>query len=213
MKDEACIYIIDDDQAVRDSLAALLESVSLPTRRYPNLNDFLDDFEPPGFGCAVVDLRMREGSGLMLQERMNEMGCDLPLIFISAHADVQAAVGAMKNGAFDFLAKPVASQMMIDKVHRAVEHHRELRKLATKREASQELLNSLTQREQEVMKLLITGASAKQVAKQLDLSPRTVEMHRTNVLEKLEADSVVGLLYQQWCLSSPDSLPLAGNRS
>ena len=190
----ATVFVVDDDDAVRSSLRLLLKSVGLPVALHASAQDFLASYDPAQPGCLVLDIRMPGMSGLELQQHLSLRGAIIPVVFITGHGDVQMAVEAMQYGAFDFLQKPFRDQDLIDRVQRAFE-----KDAATRRELSeisriQARINSLTAREREVLALVTSGKANKVVAAELKVSPRTVEIHRARVMEKMEAHSLAQLV-------------------
>jgi FixJ family two-component response regulator len=198
---EPCVFIVDDDEAYRDSLVELVASVGLPSRCFASALDFLDRFDPAHPGCLVLDVRMARMSGLALQARLAAMGATLPIVFISGHGDIEMAVKAIKDGAVDFVQKPYREQQLLDAINEA------LRRDALQRQAPSRTppapaaqLALLSAREREVMALALQGLPSKQIARQLCLSHRTVEHHRSRLLEKLGVASMAELMrlnYQQ----------------
>ena len=188
------VFIVDDDDAVRDSIQELLESVSLRAEGYPSGQAFLDAFEPERPGCLILDVRMAGISGLAVQERLNALGATLPIIMLTAHGDVPMAVQAMQAGAVDFLQKPCRDQALLDSINRALALDLGARKIGAGDGDLDQLLSLLTQREREVFDKLLKGGTSKQIARELDVSHRTVEAHRQNLLRKLGLSSVKQLL-------------------
>lgn len=188
------VYIIDDDDAVRDALCMLVESVEMPYKSYENALSFLDDFNLNLRGCAIVDIRMPGMNGLELQKRLKQKKATLPIIFITGHGDIPMAVEAIRNGALDFMRKPIREQDLLDRLQEAMslesDEHAINERLAIQREA----LQSLTKRESEVFNLVADGKANKVVAHELDISERTVEVHRSQVMKKLSARSLAELV-------------------
>lgn len=188
------IFVIDDDDAVRDALDMLIRSVGLRVETFSSAMEFLEDHSSQRRGCLLVDIRMPGMSGLDLQEHLHQRGSSLPLIFITGHGDVQMAVRAMRRGAFDFLLKPFHDQELLDRIHQALE-------LDSYRRDEQELLHDIQQRldclsprERQVMDLVVQGHANKVVASRLELSQRTVELHRAKVMEKMKVSSLAQLV-------------------
>jgi two-component system response regulator DctR len=186
-------HIVDDDEAIRDALSWLFRTRNVAARAWASAEDFLAAWQPDWQGCIVLDIRMREMSGLECFDALLERGNTLPVIFLTGHGDVPMAVGALKKGAFDFLEKPVEDNALVDVVIRA---------LATnaRHQANQETqatvatrLAQLTPREQEVMQLVLAGKFNKVIADELNISMRTVEVHRSRVFEKMGVRSAVEL--------------------
>ena len=188
------VYIIDDDDAVRDSIKALMDSVGLAAETFSSAKEFLDQYSQEMIGCIVSDVRMARMSGLMLQKQLNERGGNLPLIFITGHGDVQMAVQALKEGAFDFIQKPFQMDGLLDCINQALEEN--LRNDIRKHEQEQFMgrVKLLTKRECEVLDLLVDGKSSKQISRELHISPRTVDVHRQNILNKFELNSAAELI-------------------
>ncbi len=192
---EQTVYIIDDDEAVRDSIRELVESVNLNAEIFASADSFLDGFTADVSGCLVLDIRMARMSGLVLQERLNDMGATLPIIFITGHGDVDMAVDALKSGAVDFIEKPYHEQSLLDSINDALELDARNRNKNQQAEALEQHSAELTMREREVMDLLFQGNTNKLIAKNLGISPRTVEVHRQHILQKYKVKSVTQLLY------------------
>jgi two-component system, LuxR family, response regulator FixJ len=188
------VFVVDDDDAVRDSLGMLLESVGLRCRSYPSAAEFLLAYKPDHAGCLVLDIRMPGMSGIELQERLNEIGAILPVIFITGHGDVPLAVKAMRAGAVDFLQKPYNEQELLDRIHRALQGDGERRRELSERDLIVRRHGKLTPREREVFDLIVQGKPNKVVASDLGVSQRTVEIHRSRVMEKMEATSFAHLM-------------------
>lgn len=188
------VFIIDDDEAVRDALMMLVRSVGLDAESFASAADFLAVHGPRDAGCLVLDVRMPGMSGLELQEELARSGSTLPIIFITGHAHVAMAVRAIQAGAFDFIEKPFDDQQLLDKIHLALDaEHRARRDLEVSEEIQQRIA-SLTPREREVLDLVVKGAANKVTANRLGLSQRTVEIHRANVMRKMGADSLAHLV-------------------
>jgi two-component system response regulator FixJ len=188
------VFIVDDDEAVRNSLRLLLKSVGLAASALSSAREFLDTYKPLQPGCLVLDVRMPGMSGLDLQQLLNLQGAVIPVIFITGHGDVPMAVEAMQAGAFDFLQKPFRDQQLIDCIQRALEKDRASRAELDERSRIQERLGSLTPREREVLTLVTSGKPNKIMAADLGVSQRTVEIHRARVMEKMGASSLAQLV-------------------
>lgn len=188
------VFVVDDDEAVCDSLALLLSSVGLEVETFPRAAAFLESYDPERSGCLVLDIRMPGMSGLDLQRRLHEMQAILPILFITGHGDVPGAVRAMRAGAMDFLQKPFDEQELLDRIHQALEkdaqHHREL----ADRGIVRSKIARLTPRERQVMGLVVDGLANKNVAQRLGVSQRTIEVHRSRVMEKMHASSLAHLV-------------------
>ena len=193
-KDGQTVFIIDDDEDVRDSLTELLESMSLQTRTYNNALDFLKEFNIDSSGCVLADVRMPGMSGIELQNKLNELGAALPIIIMTGHGDITMAVQAMKNGAFVFLQKPFRDQELLDCITKALEQDNSNRKEIESKKAIQECVTTLTVRERQVVDKVLEGKANKVIARELDISDRTVEIHRSHAMEKLGVKSVAALV-------------------
>ena len=190
----AMVYIVDDDDAVRSALKLLVKSVGLPVEGYSSAPEFLSHYDSHRGSCLVLDVRMPGMSGLELQQELNQRGAIIPVIFITGHGDIPMAVEAMQHGAFDFLQKPFRDQDLIDRIQRALARDATNRQQLQQGDRIREHLASLTPREQEVLKLLVSGKQNKVMAAELGVSQRTVEIHRARVMEKMEAHSVAQLV-------------------
>ncbi len=187
------VYLVDDDEAIRDSLSWLLQSRSLQCQTYPSAESFLAAWTPDLCGCLLLDIRMREMSGLELFDRLLENGNCLPVIFLTGHGDVPMAVGALKKGAFDFVEKPFDDNQLVNRVLEAVELDNTRRATAASSDSLNERLARLTTRERQVMELILAGKFNKVVADELQISMRTVEVHRANLFEKMGVRTAVEL--------------------
>jgi two-component system, LuxR family, response regulator FixJ len=190
----ALVYVIDDDEAVRDSLGILLDSIGLAHEVHASALDFLDAFDPDRHACIVTDIRMPGLSGLELQERLLETHVEVPLIFITGHGDVPMAVNAMKRGAADFIQKPFRDQDLIDRIHKALQQDKQRRAARREERSIRERLKTLTPREAEVMERVVSGQANKVIAMDLGVSQRTVELHRARVMRKLRMRSLAELV-------------------
>jgi FixJ family two-component response regulator len=193
-RDEPLIYVVDDDEAVRDSLTLLLKAVGLTGQAYSSATEFLHNHDPEQHGCLVADIRMPGMSGLDLQDELNRRGASIPLIFITGHGDVPMAVDAMKSGALDFIQKPFRDQDLLDRVHQALAWDKERRTKNLELLAIRERLATLTPRETEVMERVVQGQANKVIAMDLGVSQRTVEIHRSRVMTKMGVRSVAKLV-------------------
>lgn len=182
------VFLIDDEIGVTDALGWLLESVKIPSRAFHSASTFLAALERfDGPACAVLDLRMPEMSGLELQQRLVEAGHDLPLIFLTAHGDVPAAVNAMQAGAVDFVQKPFNPNSFLASIRRAIQQARDRYDERTADRELQRRIGQLSAREMDVLRGLLDGRTSKEIAKALDISPKTVDVHRANVMRKMGA--------------------------
>ncbi|PIE20652.1 MAG: DNA-binding response regulator [Neptuniibacter caesariensis] len=194
------IYIVDDDEDFRDSMQWLLESANHKVTTFPSARDFLDNFTGE-VGCMLLDVRMPEINGLALQQIMQDRGINMPIIVISGHGDIPMAVSAMKQGAMDFLEKPFDGDVLLRLVGRALT---QANKTKSEQGLQQEVLDcyaSLSRREKEVMALVVAGNANRQIAEELDISPKTVEVHRSRVMSKMQANSLPELVKQASILS------------
>lgn len=187
------VFIVDDDEAIRDSLAWLFKTRGLEAETFASAEAFLSRCEPARAGCLVLDIRMPGMSGLELQEKLAGAGCTLPVIFLTGHGDVPMAVSAIKRGAFDFIEKPFNDNALVDLVIRGLEHDARARAQRAGQAGVASRLAQLTPREREVMELILAGKLNKVIADELDISMRTVEVHRARILEKMGVRSAVEL--------------------
>jgi FixJ family two-component response regulator len=190
----ATVFVIDDDDAVRNSLRLLLRSVGLPVQICASAQQFLPTYDPRQPGCLVLDIRMPGMSGLELQQQLNMRGAIIPVVFITGHGDIPMAVEAMQHGAFDFLQKPFRDQDLIDRVQRALERDAATRAQLKQTDNIRAHLETLTPRERQVLELMTAGKSNKLMAHELGASQRTVEVHRARVMEKMAAHSLAQLV-------------------
>ena len=189
------IYLVDDDEAVRDALGMLFKSIGLKHETYASALDFLERYDPARHSCLVADIRMPGLSGLELQQRLNEQRSEIPVIFITGHGDVPMAVTAMKSGAADFIQKPFRDQDLIDRINKALARDLERRKGRAEQDEIRGRIALLTPREREVMERVVRGQANKVIAMDLGVSQRTVELHRARVMRKLRMRSVAELVH------------------
>ena len=188
------VYVVDDDEAVRDSLQWLLEGNDYRVRCFESAESFLARFDPREVACLIVDVRMPGMNGLELQDELLHRGCSMPLVFITGHGDVPMAVDTMKKGAIDFIEKPFNEVVLRDLVDRMLQKAR-LSADQQQAEASRgALLGRLTARESQVLERIVAGRLNKQIADDLNISIKTVEAHRANIMEKLNVSTVADLL-------------------
>ncbi|GAO56379.1 MULTISPECIES: response regulator transcription factor [unclassified Novosphingobium] len=188
------ILIVDDDQDIRDSLTDLFGSVGMRTTAYGSTNEMLGDTLPDGPTCLVLDLRLPGSSGLELQAQLASQGVDIPIIFITGHADVPTSVRAMKAGALDFLSKPFREQELLDAVTDALRRDGERRSAQRERDSVRQLAQELTTREIDVLKGVARGLLNKQIAYELGITEVTVKMHRSSAGKKLKSISVADMV-------------------
>ena len=193
-KNDAIVMVVDDDAGVRNAMRSLLKSVGLVSQLHASAQEFLASYDPAQPGCVLLDIRMPGMSGLELQQELNLRGATIPVIFMTGHGDIPMAVEAMQHGAFDFLQKPFRDQDLLDRIQKAIARDAQLRLSLGEHARIRACLEKLTAREREVLDLLVQGKQNKAVAQVLDVSPRTVEIHRARVMEKMEAQSVAELV-------------------
>lgn len=188
------VYLIDDDDDVREALALLLRTMGMRVDAFADPLSFLGAFDRNTIGCLIVDIRMPGMTGLQLQQRLLDEQCDLPVVVITGHGDLNLCRRAFKAGAVEFLIKPVDEEALLDSVQKAVTQHIRSRRQQTLTREAQARLSKLTDRENEILVQIVEGLSNKQIARVLDLSPRTVETHRANIFAKLETQSLAELV-------------------
>ena len=188
------VYVVDDDEAVRDSLQWLLEGKDYRVRCFDSAESFLSRYDPREVACLIVDIRMDGMTGLELQNRLIDTHSPLPIVFITGHGDVPMAVDTMKKGAMDFIQKPFKEDQLVDLVERMLERARETFSVQQQAASREALLAKLTTRESQVLERIVAGRLNKQIADDLGISIKTVEAHRANIMEKLNANTVADLL-------------------
>jgi RNA polymerase sigma factor (sigma-70 family) len=193
-EEQAVVFVIDDDASVRDAIADLLRSVGVGVESFGSTQEFLQSKRPDAPGCIVLDVRLPGPSGLEFQRTLNKSNIHLPVIFISGHANIPMSVRAMKSGAIEFLTKPLSEQELLDAVQTGIEQDRTRRQEARILAELQERFDSLTPREREVLALVVTGRRNKQIAAQAKLSEMTVKVHRSQIMRKMRAKSLVDLV-------------------
>ena len=194
MKNEPAVFIVDDNQEVREALQLLMESVGLKVQSFSSAPEFLDQFDSSLPGCLVLDVRMPGMSGLDLQAKLAEEPLHPPVIIITGHGDVPMAVKAVQNGALDFIEKPFNDQALLDSVHRALEQDSQQRGEATILADLRTRYDRLTPREREVLERVVAGKRNKVIASEMYVSQSTVEAHRAKVMEKMEANTLSDLM-------------------
>lgn len=187
---EQTVYIVDDEEPVRKALRFLTKSVDLKSESFENAGDFIDSLDHIGPGCLLLDVCMPDMNGLELQAALREKNIDIPVIIITGHADVPTAVKAMKAGASDFIEKPFDSEELLERIHKCLSGEAKRQKNTELTRLAAERLSRLTRREHEVMQALVAGKRNKQIADELFISFRTVELHRASIMKKLEANSL-----------------------
>lgn len=188
------VFVVEDDEAVRDSLELLLKSDGKPVKTYESANAFLKDYSDKMAGCIVLDIRMPGMDGMELQKKLNEKHSILPIIFVTGHGDVPMAVDAMKEGAVDFIQKPYREEALLDKIEAALKQDLEQRKSLDEKQEIIRRIKSLTPREHEIMDRMIAGQANKVIAIELEISQRTVEIHRSRVMHKMGTHSLAHLV-------------------
>lgn len=203
----ATVFVVDDDAALRESLGWLFESAGLGCEGYASAQEFLAEYRPENPGCLLIDVRMPGLSGLDLQEELRRCGVPPPIIIMTGHAEVPTAVRALRGGAIDFIRKPFSDRTLLDRVRQAIDLDQRTRRERIECTRFAEQLDRLTPREREVMNLVIAGKPNKIIAADLGISPKTVEIHRGRVMEKMQADSVAELvrLSLLWKAHAPQS--------
>ena len=191
---EPTVFVVDDDQAVRRFLCGLIKSVDILVESYASAQGFLDSYEPGHPGCLLLDIRMPGMSGLELQQELDRRAIDLPVIILTGHGNVQVAVNAMKAGAVDFVEKPFNNELLLDRIQRALSDSVKVRETRLEQEEIKARMARLTPREREVLERVIAGDTNKGVARRLGISDKTVELHRSRVMEKMKAGSLATLV-------------------
>ncbi len=191
---ENTVFVVDDDPDIRDSLLLLLQSANFNVEIFASAKAFLDSGAPMRPGCLIADVRMPDMDGLELQSELVRRGISLPVIIITGHGDVPLAVRAMKAGAIDFLEKPFNETALLASIRRAYATGASSMREARAAETAAARMAQLTEREREVLALVVSGRANKEIARELKISPRTVEIHRAHVMEKMEAGSLAELV-------------------
>jgi len=186
-------YVVDDDESIRTLWRWLLESNGIAAQTFATAAQFIDGYRD-GRGCLVLDLRLPGMSGLELQEYLKQRGIEIPIVFVSAHGDIPAAVSAIKGGAVDFIQKPFSYREVLAVIGKAMARDDEIRDLRARRLAIAARLAALTERESDVLRRIIEGKQNKIIAGELDISVKTVELHRSKVMAKMDVDSVAELV-------------------
>jgi len=192
--DAGTVFLIDDDPGVRDSLSLLLSLKGVRTLPFANAESFIETYRPGWAGCVLTDLRMPGMTGLELLAALRERDISVPVVVLTAHGDVATARAALKNGAFDFLEKPIDDAMLLEVLENALRVDRERRAATASRSASDERLERLTAREREILALIGAGHQNREIASKLGISPRTVEVHKARIMEKLECRTLAELI-------------------
>jgi FixJ family two-component response regulator len=188
------VFVVDDDEAVRKALGFLLKTSGYAVDVFASAVDFLAQYDPAKGGCVVLDVRMPHMTGLQLQQQLNSRGWRIPTIFITGHSSVPIAIAALRAGAFEFLEKPLREDYLLESVERAFEHDEAVRQQLAILAKIASRIGSLTPREHEIMRLIVDGEPNKAIARRLEISFRTVEIHRARVMEKMRARSLSDLV-------------------
>jgi FixJ family two-component response regulator len=194
MDKQDTVFVVDDDEGIREGLGLLLETVGQSYELYSSAIEFLDAYDASKGGCLVLDIRMPRMSGLDLQEKLNEQGSLLPIIFITGHGDIQMAVEAMRRGALDFIRKPFREQDLLDRINEALAFDAGKRKNMAERQQLLDKVAALSEREREVFHRVAAGEMNKVIAQDLGISVRTVEVHRSRVMERLGVRTLAQLV-------------------
>jgi len=188
------IFVIDDDPAVRDSLALLIGTQGMRVQTFEHAEAFLQKFRPDEIGCLVLDIRMPQTSGLALQDMLNLRNVQMPIIFITGHGDIEECRRAFRGGAVDFLTKPINAPQLLESLKKAIRISIQQQEQVAATQEVRNQLERITDRERLILRHVAEGLSSKEIARELDLSPRTVEAHRAKLFEKLEIDSLAELV-------------------
>ena len=194
MKPDPTVFVVDDDDAVRRFLSGLIASVGLNVETYASAQEFLDAYERGRAGCLVLDIRMPGMSGLELQKELVERNIQIPVIILTGHGDVQIAVQTMKAGAFDFIEKPFNNELLLDRIQKAMAQQVDVTADRVKRDDIADRISLLTPRERQIMDMVANGEMNKMIAHRLSISEKTVEIHRSRVMEKMQARSLADLV-------------------
>jgi len=194
------VFVVDDDEAMRDSIVCLLESANLPSRMFADAGAFLKSCDPRQSGCILLDIRMPGMSGMELLEHLKANGYSMPAIIITGHGDVPLAVRALKSGAFDFVQKPFNADELLNKVRAALEQVRENCHKNLKLDGLRSRFDALTGREREIMELVVSGDTSKVIGMKLGISSKTVDIHRSNIMKKLNVQTVAELVRDRLAL-------------
>lgn len=203
-REDPVVYLVDDDPGIRSAIARLLRAAGLPTEAHASGTAFLAEADLNRRGCLLLDLHMPGMSGLEVQARLKQRRSALPVIFLTAAADIPIAVAAMREGAVDFIEKPFENEHLLTRVQQAIERSRDDMRRAEERNRTVHRLETLTPREHEVLELVVSGMTAKEIARKLGTSHRTVEIHRGHVMEKMAAASLADLVRMRLLARDPD---------
>lgn len=201
MKPDPTIFVVDDDESVRKLISQLFRSVRLPVEGFASASDFLSSFDANRPGCLVLDIRIPAMSGLELQRTLKERGCLLPIVILTGYADVPTAVQTIKAGAFDYVEKPFQNQKFLDVVQAALRHDSQLRARRERHENVESRLAALTKGEREVLDRMMVGKGYKSIASDLDISYKTVQARRAQIMKKMEVDDLPQLVHLMMAMS------------
>jgi FixJ family two-component response regulator len=205
------VFIVDDDLAIREGLCDLLESAGMETRHFATAEDFLRNYRAQTAGCLVLDVRLPGMSGTELQGKLVELGLTIPVIIMTAHGDMPMVRKVLKSGAVDFLIKPFQDEELLQTVERAIELDRSQRRNETLLSSIQARAQTLTEREREIMELVTTGLTNREIAQKLHLSVVTIKLHRGQVMRKMQADSLADLVKMSEKMNMPDESRNSGS--
>lgn len=190
---EVTVFVVDDDPGIRMSTERLLHSAEIPVQTFASARAFLEAYAPGTPGCVVSDIRMPEMSGIELQEELLRRGCHIPVIVITGYADVPVAVRSLKAGAVEFIEKPVQPQLLLRHIEDALQQDESRRRKGVEQREIQEKMERLTRREREVMGYIVEGKTSRLIAEDLGLSPKTIDVHRSEIMRKMGAGSIAEL--------------------
>jgi FixJ family two-component response regulator len=202
---DATVFVVDDDESIREALKSLIGSVGLPVETFATAQEFLESRGADVPGCLVLDVRLPGLSGLDLQRELTNVNIHTPIIFLTGHGDIPMTVRAMKAGAVEFLTKPFRDQDLLDAIQQALERDRTAREERIEKDELRARYDSLTPRESEVMRIVITGLLNKQIAAELGTSEVTIKLHRAQVMQKMRADSLADLVRMAEKLGIPSA--------
>ena len=194
MAADSTVFVVDDDDAVRASILDLMESVGHQAKGYASAPEFLEAYDPSQPGCLVLDVRMPGMSGLALQRELASLRIEIPIVFLTSHGDIEMAVDALHRGAVDFVRKPWREQALLESIGKALSSDVALRRRREDLGGIRARLDRLTAREREVLDLVLEGKTSKAIATELNISRKTVDQHRANIMAKMEAESIVELV-------------------
>jgi FixJ family two-component response regulator len=208
MSMQPCVYVVDDDDAVRDGLGLVIEMAGFAYQAFESAEQFLAGYTPGQPGCLLLDINMPGLNGLELQEELSRRGIQLPIIFLTAYGDIPMTVRAMKAGAVDFMTKPVPSKLLIERIRDVLAQAKQLHEQYLAEQARYDCINKLTSRELELLPLIAAGLSNKEIARDLGISYRTMEVHRARILEKTGVTTLLELGHLcEACKLLPKSKP------